>query len=379
MHGQRKKVALIVETSLGSGREILRGIASFAHQTENWEVFHAVRSLEEAVPDWLDDWDGDGVIARVQNAEIAHNLNRLKIPVIDVLGVYETNFPLVHVDDHQISALIADHFLQRDFQHFAFYGIEGENWSERRRDAFRQSCKDAKSFHVLETGRHPDDRRLRAWLRGLPKPVAIMVCSDQGGLILLEACRIEGISVPEQAAVAGVDNDLALCEISAPPLTSVRGGHFRVGFEAAKWMDRLLDGEAPPASTVLVPPTGIVDRESTDSRGISDPVVRKAMQFIRENLASPIDNEAIGRAAGVSRSRIQQRFRLATGRSIREFLVDHRLKRAVDLIRRSDLPFAEIASRTGFRHQEYLGYVLKQRLDKTPGQIRAGAQVLRPR
>ena len=95
----RRQIALLVETSLGSGREILRGIAQFARDYANWEIFHAARGLEDSVPDWLQTWGGDGVIARIQNEGMLQSLKKLDAPIVDVLGVPSHDFPLVQVDD----------------------------------------------------------------------------------------------------------------------------------------------------------------------------------------------------------------------------------------------------------------------------------------
>ncbi|MDF1852433.1 MAG: DNA-binding transcriptional regulator [Verrucomicrobiales bacterium] len=378
LNARRRRIALLVETSLGSGREILKGIADFSKQNRNWELFHAARGLEDEVPEWLESLKSDGVIARIQNVDMVNILKKLNTPVVDVLGVPPHDFPLVHVDDEEISRQVAVHFLQRDFSHFAFYGIENENWSQRRESAFRKATKDSGSFSSIHSRRGKTEGarahflRLQRWLKDLPKPVGIMVCSDQRGLFVLEACRAAGIAVPEQAAVVGVDNDLALCEVATPNLSSVRGGHYRVGREAAALLERLMAGEAVPPSPHLVPVNEIVVRESSDSRSVSDPVVRNAMQFIREHLSDPITTAEIAKAAGVSKTRLQIRFRSAVGTTLRQFLTERRLLRAEDLIRTTDLTFADIAERCGFRHHEYLGHVLKRERGLTPRQLRIG-------
>lgn len=377
---KHKRIALLVETSLGSGREILRGIAQFARQKTDWEIFHAARGLEDEVPEWIDSWEGDGIIARIQDERMVDRLKKLETPVVDVLGVTTNEFPLVHVDDERISQQVARHFLEREFAHFAFYGIAGENWSQRREVAFRESTTSGDTFASLNAQRGKSEgdsmhfAEMQAWLLELPKPVAIMVCSDQRGLILLEACRAAGITVPEQVAVVGVDNDLALCEVATPNLSSVRGGHNRVGFEAANLLDRLIAGESSNKNSILVPPNEIVVRDSSDSRGISDPAVRSAIQFIREHLAESITNDDIARAAGLSKTRLQIRFREALGMSLREFLAKRRLRRAENLIRSTDLTFADIAERCGFKHHEYLGYVMRRQRGVTPRQLRLSAQ-----
>ena len=360
--------------------EILRGIARYAREGGDWQLFHAAGGLPEAFPEWMEQWDGDAVIARIQNQATLDRLSSLGLPVVDVLGLCENPFPLVHVDDAAIARLVAAHFRTRHFAHYAFYGIAGENWSERRAAAYREACRGALSFHLLETPRRGAGKygdtvlRLQKWLRDLPKPVAMMVCSDQRGLELLEACLAEDLSVPEEVAVVGVDNDTALCEISAPPLSSVRGGHFTVGYEAARLLDAMLGGAPAPGQPCLVPPNGLVERDSSNQNAISDPPIAKGVRYIREHLAEAITNDTISRAAGLSRTLFQKRFREANGQSVREFILGRRIERAVLLLRTTDIPLAEVACLCGFRHQEYLGQVVKQALGETPGTIRRAAR-----
>lgn len=379
---RRRRVALLVETSLGSGREILRGIARYARENAEWQLFHAAGGLSEAIPDWLETWQGDAVVARIRDRDRVEALAALGIPVVDVLGGCETPFPLVHVDDARIGALVAQYLLDRDYLHLAFYGIEGENWSRRRADAFLGKAAKmggAASLHQFHSPRRrisptAEFRALRDWVAGLPRPAGVMVCSDQRGLELMEACRALDIAVPEEIAVVGVDNDLALCELSDPPLSSVRGGHFRVGFEAARLVDCLLAGHEPPPGPLLAPPNGIVERESSSLRAIRDPAVAKGVQYLRERLAESLTNESIARAAGLSRTVFQQRFRAAMGHSIREYILLRRVERARLLIETTDITLAEVAERSGFKHQEYLGQIVKKLTGETPGQMRKRAR-----
>ncbi|MBC8148056.1 MAG: helix-turn-helix transcriptional regulator [Verrucomicrobiaceae bacterium] len=91
---------------------------------------------------------------------------------------------------------------------------------------------------------------------------------------------------------------------------------------------------------------------------------------MREHLSEPIANETIARAVGLSRTRMQVRFRAEVGMSLREFLAERRLRQAEKLIQSTDLTFADIAERCGFRHHEYMGYVLKKERGVTPRKLR---------
>lgn len=373
-------VALLVETSLASGRDILRGIARHVREQGPWSLFHAPHGLEESAPAWLSRWRGDGIIARVTDPALAELLKKTRLPVVDVLGlVADSGFPLVHVDDAAIAHLAWEHFTERGFRRFAFLGLAGENWSARRREAFLERARTIDPQPgCLEISRVTLDRtpweqrqdRLAAWLKGLPKPVGLMVCSDQRGPDVLEACRRVGIAVPDEVAVIGVDDDEPLCEVCHPPLSSVRPDHQEVGFQAAALLRDLMRGKAPPNAPCLVAPRGVVTRRSSDILALEDPVVATALRLIRDEACAGISVDEIARAAGASRSVLQRRFRGALGQSVHDQLINTRLKRAIELITTTDLPLADIAERCGFNHQEYMGVVFRERLNKTPAQLR---------
>jgi LacI family transcriptional regulator len=383
----RPHVALLVETSLASGRDILRGIARYAREHEPWALYHEPRSLEETLPSWLRDWKGDGIIVRAQNDRIARAVQATGIPAVDVLGVAPASrLPLVHVDDRLIAATAAEHLVERGFHHFGFFGIEGENWSERRREYFQQALKAASShFSAYELRRHARSRlswekqedAIASWLVRLPKPVGIMVSSDQLGSRLLEACRRAGTEVPYEIAVVGVDNDETLCEVCHPPLSSVNAGHPLLGYEAASLLDRLMHKRPAPARPTLIQPQGVVTRKSTDVLATADRPVAAALKIIQEYACQGLTAADVVAQIPVSRSVLQRRFRKELGRSLQEEIIQARLKRARQLLAETDLPLIDVAERAGFRHQEYLGAIFKAKTGKTPAQYRREASLNR--
>lgn len=378
--GACRHVALLVETSLASGRDILRGIGRHVRERRSWALFHEPRSLEESGPRWLATWRGDGIIARVQNRQIADLVKQTGLPVVDVLGlVPEAGIPLVHVDDREIARLAAEHLRERGVRHFGFYGLAAENWSARRRGCFRDCLGDlGRALAVFEQPRHDrsvaswDDREneLAQWILQLPKPAGVMVCSDQRGLDFLEACRRAGVAVPDEVAVVGVDNDEALCEIANPPLSSVWPAHNQVGYEAAALLDRLMSGEPSPAEAILIAPGGVKTRQSSDVLAVEDRNLARALQFIRERACTGLSVDQVAEAAGLSRSVLQRRFREVLEKTVHEAIFDTRLKRACELLTETELPLIDIAEQAGFKHQEYLGAVFRAHFGKTPAQFR---------
>jgi LacI family transcriptional regulator len=327
---------------------------------------------------WLRDWKGDGIIARIQNPAIAAEVRRTGLSVVDVLGnVRDAGFPLVHVDDREVGRAAAEHLLERGFRRFGYVGI-GEPWSDQRRSAFAQAIE-PRGFHVAryelaraagQAGWDAVQAGLCAWIAGLPKPVGIMVCSDERGPWLLEACRRVGARVPDDVAVIGVDDDDALCAVSDPPLSTVAPAHDHVGYHAAALLERLMRHEPAPPQPYLVGLRGVVTRASTDVLAIEDRNVAEALRFIREKACDGIGVDDVARRAAMSRSVLQRRFRAVLGRSVHDEILRRKLTRAQELLAESDLPIQIVAERTGFRHPEYMGVLFKAQLGTTPARWR---------
>ena len=61
-----------------------------------------------------------------------------------------------------------------------------------------------------------------------------MACSDDFGIHLIEAANIVGITVPEEIAILGVDNDEFICDLYDPPMPSIDQAPENVGFKVAQ-------------------------------------------------------------------------------------------------------------------------------------------------
>lgn len=386
---KRAHVALLVETSLASGRDILRGIASYVRTHDSWALYHEAHGLEDSVPRWFHKWRGDGIIARFQNPALVKIVEKMGIPVVDVLGVVPaaSKFPLVHVNDVHIAHTAVEHLLERGFRRFGYVGIQGENWSDARRDAFAErvrsaghplSCFETTRSHRAEASWDAMERKLVQWVKSLEKPCGIMVCSDQRGARLLEACRTAGVLIPDEIGVIGVDDDETLCDVCNPPLSSVKPNHVGLGYEAAALLDRMMKGEAAPTETLFVEPRGVTTRLSSDVLAIEDRKIAAVLRMIRESDQREIRVDDLARLSGLSRSVLQRRFRAIMNCSIHQEVLRLRVQRAQTLLIETDLPLAEIAERTGFKHQEYMGSVFKIRTGKTPGALRREFQSKKP-
>jgi LacI family transcriptional regulator, galactose operon repressor len=58
------KVAALIETSRGYGRDLLRGIACYARLHRPWSFYMTPGDIEQELPK-MKSWGGSGIIARV--------------------------------------------------------------------------------------------------------------------------------------------------------------------------------------------------------------------------------------------------------------------------------------------------------------------------
>lgn len=377
---ERRHVALIVETSVVYGRQILRGIARYLKTHAAWSVFLDERELRTPPPNWLSHWRGDGVICRSTTREWARIFRKRHLPVVDLNDLHlDLDLPRVGSDMMAIGRLGAEHLRERGFAHLAFCGFSGETWSAQRCEGFVQAAQGGVGAgsiyespwaglrkHPWQEGRN----QIAQWLKSLPRPVGIMACNDVRAQHVLDACGHLGVHVPDEIAVVGVDNAETLCELCNPPLSSVVADAERIGFEAAALLDRLMAGKSAPARDLLVEPLGVVTRQSSDVFAVSDPLVARAVRFIREHACQGVKVADVLGEVHCSRSVLERRFREHLGRSPQAELRAVQLRRVQQLLVETDWTLARIAEAAGIEHPEYLNVLFKRQTAQTPGEFR---------
>ncbi len=365
----------MVETSVVYGREIHEGIAAYVRAHRPWSIFVEQRELGALPPRWLTRRGWDGIISRPTTPALARAFRRMGVAVVDLNDLHaDLALPRLRSDNGGIGRLAAAHLLERGFRNFAYCGFAGEAWAAERRDGFARAVGQAGfEVGVYESyWRGPqvlawdaDQDRITKWLRRLPRPLAVLSCNDLRGQHVLEACRRAGLAVPEQVAVIGVDNEELLCRLCDPPLSSVVPNARRIGYEAAQLLDALMSGSRPPKAETLIPPAGVVTRQSTDTLAIDDVDVGVALRFIRENACDGIRVEDVLRHVAVSRSLLERRFRRAVGRSPHAEIRQVQLRHAAQLLAGTDLSLKRIAELSGFSHMEYLSFLFKRAMGQT--------------
>lgn len=360
------KTILVFTTSTGHVlTEVLAGIRAFAAGTD-W----VVQSFEyEGTPfpvkDLVDFWDPVGCIVEcsgnnVSSATIPRRpLSNLPVVYLgsDSAVVPPGSTRVVH-DAQAAASAAARELLLRNPVTLAFVGMQSKPWSDKRRDAFRTAARlNGKSVETLDvpTAGSPGSRnftaRLKKWLLGLPKPCGLFAADDTLAATVLSICRVSGLSVPDDIAVVGVDDNETICEQTVPTLSSVRPDFRKAGRFAARLLARkLLKARSTPVETVYSI-IGLTRRSSTRLFKRKDAEVAAALERIHGPNGHRLTARAVLATFACSRRNAEIRFRLATGRSVLDELTDARVAVARKLLAETDLPISAIADQCGYRSQ----------------------------
>lgn len=382
MQSRRKRirrVAILVETTRTYTRDLLAGVRQYVSTHGPWSVFLELRALDSSPPPWLRNWDGDGILSRTFTQRTADVIAATGLPTVELRSTtLRHEFPFVGVDNRHVGPLVTEHFLDRGYEHFGVYSLHMEKFFEERADNFVTAVERAGHpcstlpERLSDTARdwEKSQTRLINWLTCLSKPAGVFAANDQLAIRVLEACQRAGMSVPEEVAVVGCENEETLCSFATPTLTSVQFDGAAVGFRAAELLDGMMSGRRPPKRHQLIPIKHIVVRESSDESVIKDRLVADATRIIRESATEGLSVEDLCRRLNASRSTLERRMSASLKRTPKEEIQRIRFRRVERLLRDTDLPIEAIAEQTGFAHGHYLQTVFKRRHGETPGAYR---------
>ena len=378
------KILVTLPTANFTQRRILEGVLAYARDHGPW-MFHlntgdiAGQGLRR-----IADWKCSGVIALSAHPELITRLAALKRPAVFINPPQGKRRPpngcvFVRRDHQNLGRLAAEYFLARGYRSFAFVGaVRAADWSDGRREGF--TARLAKEG--LPCAVYPDPSpeevadfaieapRLGAWLAALPNSTAQYTVKDMRGQQILAACMDAGIRVPEGVSVLSTDDDAVLCETTTPPLSSIALDGENTGRLCAHILDNLLHGR-PVEPIVDIAYPRIVTRRSTDAFAIEDPILARAVAYVRAHIGESVQISAMADALGISVRTIEMKALRHLGHTFREEIRRIRLSEGISLLSNTALPVAAIAERCGFCNASHFSRAVKAAFGYTPGTFRA--------
>lgn len=102
----------------------------------------------------------------------------------------------------------------------------------------------------------------------------------------------------------------------------------------------------------------------------SNEIIKKAVQYMNENIKNDISNSAIGKALGYHPNYINSLFAAYTGKTLHRYLQNMRILKAIDLLQETALPISEVAVLTGFRDYAHFSKYFKRETGYAPSEFR---------
>ena len=333
-----------------SGREHFSGVLDEMAAEGEWR-------LETIRPDlFLDSKafvNGDGepydgmIISMPGSARVMDKIAKSRLPTVLVdipdrsLAARCDAVSWIWTDNADIGRRGALHLLERGEYSAAGYVHEltDEFYSRERLVAFRRAMHES----GCETSVFPPDgtttarnlKSLRAWLKELPKPAAVMAASDMRAADVINACRAEGIAVPSKVAVIGVDCDVSQHARCGMSISSVILNSRMMGREAVRELEFLLRHPKYKGRVreTVVSAKEIFAGESTARSVSATRLVNIALDFISANCTKDLSPNDVIAHLGCSRRLAELRFSQISGTTIHKAINTARLNEVQRRIR----------------------------------------------
>ena len=385
---RKRNVIIVLRLAGTAGREILSAILLFTRQRPHWHtrLFQMPHELTPENFRALADEGYDGIIMSEPGPDAtAELLTASNIPIAfigdagPILSARKKSITYIRNDDIEIGRMGA-HYLLSIGRHRT-YGfvptVSRQYWSQARLDGFSSTLRENGIEPVVfrtdaPAGTKADLDGLHAWLKCLPKPAAVMAAWDTRATQVVEMANEAKIAIPSQLAVIGVDNDELLDESTVPPLTSIRPDHEKLGFVAARELERLMNGRsAKPYVAFLSRPKELVERESAIATAPAAHLLARANRFIAKNATKGISARDVADYLGVSRRLADLRFQQFNGETINETIIRHRLDAVKKMLATTNRPIKTVSIACGYTSLAYLKTLFKRRFGLTMRDYRA--------
>lgn len=380
MVGPHRRVALVLDKSVAYWRRIVRGMLDCPPVRTDWTL-HSVPQLDDAGFQRIARWKPHGLIMGVPGRSASTQLRRLGVPCIDIALEPMGDWPRVEIDHAAVGRFAAEHFLERNLRHFAFFGSDRRTRDTQQHDGLlhrvHESHPEAEVAHAppMSSPNQPSawaavDDALGQWLTALPRPVGLLISDDEASLWLSQVCQQRGLSIPDDVALLGVHDDPVHCEMARPVLSSIQTPLEQLGRHACELLVQAMNGEPLLEPTTRLQPLGVSVRQSTNLLMVEDKHLRDAIRFIRASADRPITVEDVLDQVPVSRRILEKRFREHLGRTPLQEIRRAHLSRARHILASTDLVLHRVAEASGFTSVYHFCRVYKREFNETPTEYR---------
>lgn len=325
-------------------------------------------------------WEGDGAFLQQPPSGLKMSSNTKVIHIGSGELEHHHAHGNIRTDSYRIGVMAADHLSELGFKHFAYFGrirSRGEGFFNRLKEKGISSLTwvEDETFMAHRDEWLTQNEPLCEWIRSLPYPTAIFAQTDIHARRVLLAAQQVGRLIPEEIALLGVDNDETLCNLSAPPLSSIEQPLMQVGYRAAQMLDQLMEGIEPEETKLVLPPVEVKARKSTGRYLDVPPLVRSALTYLQNNFQKEVWVVEMSKTLGASRRTVERAFREYIGHTILEELTGLRLSQARESLRSTSWTMDAVAENAGFQSLRQFHDTFKRHSKMTPAKYRQKFQM----
>ena len=367
-HKTMIKILLLIDYSSEFDRKLLRGLVQYSRENGPWlfyrlPSYYKVMYGEQGILKWAKEWKANAIIGQWNNDTIDLQ-KELNIPVV-LQNYYHRSVTCSNLtgDYKGTGRMAAQFFSKKMFWNFAYFGVKGVVWSDERCEGYRQEVKRiGGNFFSFESPQQKDEIRteVNQWLQKLPKPVALFCCDDTHALFISETCQMTNISIPEEIALLGVDNDELMCNISDPPISSIELEVEKGGYSIGRLIHQQIKKEHKDTFNIVISPIRIKLRQSTEKYNIKNPYIQEVVKYIETHYSSDLTVKSLLANIPLSRRNFEVKFKNELNTSIYQYILNCRCNHLADLLLTTDRPLADLAIEVGFKDYNNISRVFKK-------------------
>ncbi len=97
-----------------------------------------------------------------------------------------------------------------------------------------------------------------------------------------------------------------------------------------------------------------------------DDNITSLTRYVEENLRNRIDLKRASLQCGINRTALCRLFKAQTGKTVRQFIIDARMKKAKQLLLQSSLEVKQISFEVGYKSAQSFSLYFKKRIGTSP-------------
>lgn len=334
-------------------------------------------------------WRGDGALLSFSRSkaqmEFAAKLAESDVPCVAMsCSLPKLRLPRVLVDYAGCAKMAATCLYSKGYRNFMFCTSERLRSAEFAHKIFAQELHGlgyggevpwVVCAELLNSAQMDSLAAYSALLRNhiMPHgaPLAIWCFSDSTAANILDAAVEDGVSIPDDLGILATNDNPVICENQVMPLSSINPDYRAQSEKACQMLDCAMSGQTLPELPMFVPLLGVSERETTGVFSGGEKLIRQALVFMQEHVASSVGVDDVARSLHVSPRKLERLFRDKIATSPAAEFRAIRLRKAKSLLRNTDWTLDTIADACGFSHGPHFANIFKNENGETPTAWRA--------